>query len=53
MLVSFTFELDSKIKDKIEEIAVSEDRSIAAQLRVILDDYFDKGLEKARRKEDK
>jgi predicted transcriptional regulator len=41
MLVSFTFEIESKIKDKIEEIATKEDRSMAAQLRVILDDYFE------------
>ena len=42
MLVSFTFEIDNKIKDKIEVIADAEDRSIAAQLRVILDEYFEK-----------
>ena len=42
MLVSFTFDVDSKIKDKIEELAVKEDRSLSAQLRVILDEYFEK-----------
>ena len=42
MLVSFTFEIDNKIKDKIEELSIAEDRSIAAQLRVILDEYFEK-----------
>ncbi len=42
MLVPFTFEIESKVKDKIEELAITEDRSMAAQLRVILDEYFSK-----------
>ena len=42
MLVSFTFEIDDKIKDKIEAMAKPQERSIAGQLRLILDEYFEK-----------
>lgn len=41
MLVSYTFEIDNKIKDKIEEIAVEEHRTIAAQIRLILENYLE------------
>ena len=42
MFVSFTFDVDNKIKDKLEELALKEDRSLSAQLRVILDEYFER-----------
>ena len=53
MLVSFTFELEDKTKDKLEKIASEEYRSLAAQIRLALDEYVEQVMDKARRKEDK
>ena len=42
MLVSYTFEVDEKTKDKIEKFAKEEKRSLASQMRIALDEYADK-----------
>ena len=39
MLVSYTFEIEEKTKDKIEKFAKDESRSLAAQIRIALDNY--------------
>ena len=41
MLVSYTFEIDDKTKEKIEKHAKDESRSLAAQIRIALDEYAD------------
>lgn len=42
MLVSYTFEIEDKTKDKIEKIAKEEGRSLASQMRIALDEYAEK-----------
>lgn len=42
MFVSYTFEIEEKTKDKIERIAKQEGRSIASQMRIVLDEYVEK-----------
>jgi len=42
MLVSFTFEIDDRVKDKLERIAKEEHRTMAAQLRMITEEWLDK-----------
>lgn len=42
MLVSYTFELDEKTKDKIEKLAKEEGRSLASQMRILLDEAAEK-----------
>ena len=42
MLVSYTLDIDDKIKDKIERIAVDEHRTLAGQIRLILEEYLEK-----------
>lgn len=42
MLVSYTFDVDDKVKDKLERMAVDEHRTLAAQIRMILEDFLDK-----------
>lgn len=42
MLVSYTFEIEEKTKDKIEKLAKEESRSLASQIRIALDEYADK-----------
>ena len=43
MLVSFTFEIEDKVKDKLERIAKDEHRTLAAQLRLITEEWLEKG----------
>jgi len=40
MLVSYTFEIDDKIKERIEKIADKENRTLAGQIRTILEKYL-------------
>lgn len=42
MLVSYTFEIDDKVKDKIEKVARDEGRSLASQIRIALEEYTEK-----------
>ena len=42
MLVSYTFEIDDKCKDKIEKEAKESGRSLASQMRIILEEYLEK-----------
>lgn len=42
MLVSYTFEIEDKIKDKLEKIASEERRSLASQVRIALEEYVNK-----------
>ena len=42
MLVSYTFEIEDKMKDKIERIADESHRSLAGQMRLILEEYLEK-----------
>jgi predicted transcriptional regulator len=42
MFVSYTFEIDDKIKDKIERIADEAHRSLAGQVRQILEEYIER-----------
>jgi len=42
MFVSYTFEIEEKTKDKIEKLAKEEGRSIASQMRIVLDEYVEK-----------
>ena len=39
MLVAYTFEIEEKTKEKIERLAKDEGRSIASQVRIILDEF--------------
>ena len=42
MLVSYTFDIDLNVKDKIERVAVDEHRTLAGQIRLILEDWLEK-----------
>ena len=42
MFVSYTFEIEEKIKDKLEKIAVDEKRSLASQMRIAIEEYVEK-----------
>ena len=42
MNVSYTLDIDDKIKDKLERIADSEHRTLAGQIRLILEEYLEK-----------
>lgn len=42
MLVSYTFEIEDKVKDKIERLADEAHRSLAGQIRLILEEYLEK-----------
>lgn len=41
MLVSYTFEVEDKVKDRIQEIADLEHRSLASQMRIALEKYIE------------
>lgn len=41
MLESCTFDIDDKVKDKIEKIAKDNYRSLSAQIRMILEEYVE------------
>lgn len=51
--VTYTFDMDAKLYSQIKDMAEEEHRTIAGQIRMILDDYIEKVSEKARRKNDK
>ncbi len=42
MLISYTFEIEEKVKDKIEKHAKDEGRSLASQVRIALEEYSEK-----------
>ena len=42
MLVSYTFDIDDRIKDKLERQADNGHRTLAAQIRMILEEYIEK-----------
>jgi predicted transcriptional regulator len=42
MLNSYTFDIEDKMKDKLERLAVEGHRSLAAQVRMILEEYLEK-----------
>ena len=49
--VTYTFDMDYKTHAKLKDLAEAEHRTLAGQIRLILDEYLDNI--KARRKEDK
>lgn len=42
MLVSYTFEIEDKVKDKLERIATDEHRTLASQIRMVLEEWLEK-----------
>ena len=42
MLVSCTFDIEDKTKDKLEKMAEENYRSLAAQIRMILEEHLEK-----------
>ena len=42
MLVSYTFDIDDKVKDKLERVANDEHRTLASQIRMILEGWLEK-----------
>ena len=50
--ITYTFDMSSKTHAQLKELAEEEHRTIAGQIRMILEDYLEDG-HKARRKEDK
>lgn len=40
-LVSYTFEIEESVKEKIEQIAKAEKRSLASQMRIALEKYVE------------
>lgn len=42
MLNSYTFDIDDKIKDKLERMAIEEHRTLAAQIRMVLEEFLEK-----------
>lgn len=51
--ITYTFEMDSKMHSQLKDLADQEHRTIAGQVRMIIDEYLEKALDKARRKNDK
>lgn len=41
MLLSYTFEIEEETKNKLEKLAEEEHRSLAGQIRVILETYLE------------
>ncbi len=41
MLVSYTFEIDDKLKSKLEKIAEDEHRTLAGQIRAIFEEWLE------------
>ena len=39
MLVPYTFEIDERVKDKLEHLADEGHRTLASQIRMILEEY--------------
>ena len=42
MLVSYTFDIDDKVKDKVERMAADGHRTLAGQIRMIIEEYLEK-----------
>lgn len=42
MLIPYTFEMEEKVRDKIESFAKEEGRSLASQMRIIMEDWVEK-----------
>ena len=40
--VSYTFQIDEDLKKKVEKIAENENRTLAGQIRSILEDFVEK-----------
>lgn len=41
MFVSFTFEIDPKMKEKLEEYAEEGHRTVSSQIRMILEEWLE------------
>lgn len=41
-LVNITFQADTKLRDRLEELAKDNYRSMSAQIKQILEDYLEK-----------
>lgn len=53
-MVTCTFEMEQKTKDRLEKVAGDNYRSLSAQIRLVLEEFLDCQLEgKGRRKEDR
>ena len=50
MEVSYTMQIDEKLKTKLEKIATDENRTLAGQIRHVLEEFIE---QPNRRKEDK
>ena len=42
MLNSYSFDIDDKAKDKLERLAEEGHRTLAAQIRMVLEEYLEK-----------
>lgn len=51
--VTYTLDMDAKLYARVKEVAEEEHRTVAGQIRMVLDEYIEKVDEKARRKGDK
>ena len=40
--MSYTFEIEDRVKEKLEKIAGDEHRTLASQIRLALEEYLDK-----------
>ena len=40
--ITYTFEMDTKTHSQLKEIAENEHRTLAGQIRLILEEYLDK-----------
>ena len=47
--VTYTFDMDPKLYSQIKDMAEEEHRTIAGQIRMILDEYIEKANDNARR----
>ncbi len=41
MLISYTFDIEDKTKDKLERLANDGHRTLAAQVRMVLEEYLE------------
>lgn len=42
MLNSYSFDIEDKVKDKLERMAEEGHRTLAAQIRMVLEEYLEK-----------
>lgn len=42
MTTTYTFEIDEKLKDRLEKMAEEGHRTLASQIRMILEEYTEK-----------